>query len=181
MESRSATSAVRANALPPPCVISSQTSRTSSPRRPAGTVLAPARASPTAIARPSPEVPPTTTATRPVSSVMFSTMFFCTPRGPLGLRRAAATLDGPSISSGRPDLFGLRLPCIVRRAQGHPRAEVAGEHARDIALDLRTGHGATALKQLLVGRGKRPGYTAARVRATCKSVVRGCARPSAAG
>src|SRR5205085_1641119 len=131
--------------LPPPRVISSQTSLTNSPRRPVGTVLAPARASPNAMARPSPDVPPTTTATRPVKSVMFSAMLFTCSAGWLSRlgsrsRHALKTLGGH-------DLFGPPLTPLT-----HPLAEVAGEHALDIALDLGARHGTPALKQALVGR-----------------------------
>src|SRR5215213_9949714 len=160
-DARTPTSAVCAKALPPPFSISSQTSRTSPPRRPAGTVLAPARASPTAIARPRPEVPPTTTATRPVKSVMFSAMLFCTPRRAAAVGTRAGARRSKTFC-GR-DLDGRLFPSPGARAPAHPRAEVAGEHALDVALDLRPGHGAAALEQPLVRFGECFRDDAARV------------------
>src|SRR5215207_2071009 len=148
-DARRPTSAVCAKALPPPLSISSQTSRTSSPRRPAGTVRAPARASPSAMARPSPEVPPTTTATRPVKSVMFSAMLFL--YSACGPRRSGRAPGLAALSA----LAGPPLAPLDARAPAHPIAEVSVEEARGVALDLGAGDGPPALQQALVSIGER--------------------------
>src|SRR5215207_9129019 len=161
-DARWPTSAVCAKALPPPLSISSQTSRTSSPRRPAGTVRAPARASPSAMARPRPDVPPTTTATRPVKSVMFSAMLF--PYSACGLRRSGSAPGLAALKAlGGHDLDAPPPAPLDARAPAHPLAEVSVEQARGVALDLGARDAAPALKQPLVGPRQRFGDAAARV------------------
>src|SRR5579871_4589876 len=67
-ERRSLTSVTTARLWRPARSMCSQASWTSASRRPVATTSAPASARPSAIARPRPEVPPMTTATRPLRS-----------------------------------------------------------------------------------------------------------------
>src|SRR5919112_499495 len=87
-EARSATSDVTRSVRLPRSSISAAAASTCSARREVGTTSAPASASPCATARPMPDVPPTTTATLPVSSKGAYPIRRLLPR--CGLERPAA-------------------------------------------------------------------------------------------
>src|SRR6516225_4174617 len=122
-ECRSTTSTGTARLRRPAFSTCAQASRTSPSRRPLGTTSAPASARPSAIAWPRPEVPPMTTATRPVRSSELSIDPFtvlvhiveCQTFHVLDHVRLLHMIEGAAVQPDVQDL-GIRKSTDVQRA-----------------------------------------------------------------